>query len=124
MRSLLLFARCSGTHVFGNTVVREEIQLMKLQSQKNRSRETEQTSGINKHPEDQPQNPIAYIDAGFGVPRDQSVHNAACVWIIGGRSVEPESCPNYEKHSVVINLIVAPCIFVESLKFINQRMQI
>ena len=27
-------------------------------------------------------------------------------------------------HTVSINLIVAPCIFVESLQFINQRMHI
>ena len=28
------------------------------------------------------------------------------------------------KHKITINLIVTPCIFVESLQFINQRMHI
>jgi len=101
MRSLLLFTGCSGTYVWEHTVVREKIQLMKLQSQKNRSRET-RTNFWHKQTCRRPaQNPIAYIDTGFGVPRDQSVYNAACVWIIGGRSMESESCPKYEKHSVV-----------------------
>ena len=88
---------CLGAHVFGNTVVREKIQLTKPQTQKNRSREI-RTNFWHKQTSRRPaQNPIAYIDMGFGVPRDQSVQNAACVWIIGGRSVESESCPKYKK---------------------------
>ena len=35
----------------------------------------------------------------------------------GGVTVTP-------KHVGAINLVVAPCIFVESLQFINQRMHI
>jgi hypothetical protein len=55
------------------------IRLTKLQSQKNRSRETRTNFWYKQTSRRPAQNPIAYIDTGFSVPRDQSVHNAACV---------------------------------------------
>jgi hypothetical protein len=54
--------------VFVNTVVREKFQLMKLQSQKNKSRETRTNFWYKQTCRRPAQNPIAYIDTGLASP--------------------------------------------------------
>jgi len=82
--------------------------------EKNRSRETRTNFWYKQTSRRPAPNPIAYIDTGIGVPRDQSVHNTACVWIIGGRSVEFQSCPNYEKHCAVTHLYLEKALVSKS----------
>ena len=84
------------------------------------------TSCVRAYPESLQATQSHYIETGHDsfLSSFQTLRRRLPVLNNGSKVTTAAHKQRVSKHAVHINLIVAPCIFTESLQFINQRMHI